>query len=455
MRMVQWILAGIFFTASCDVILVLDVGGSVRFSQFLLVLLCGAALARMIQDGRILWPRGSTALALWLLSQLLFLPLSGVIPIGIQFFALLLLTVLGVFAVVQLYGNSEDLGPLLRLYLLSYVFVGLFGLLQFTLPLLGGPGILVAQWMINGKVARINGFSYEPSYYATYLMIGWIMLVELRVSKAKVASSPLWKWATIAVTISLILSSSRTAWVFMLVELFARILPLAWRAVCGALRQAVHGTALIRLPGPATLIKATLAVVVIVGSVTYLFRSIDPLLLLSGTGIGNTAAHSFNSRHDAAFGTLDAFLEHPFIGRSLGGVPIYLASRLGVEVKTMADVRLYWGFPVFFDLLVASGIFGAIPFFLFVYATTFGALRTAKQHWPSERAKWVRAMARAMIFEWMLLMTDQNLLRVYVWVHISMVALFAYHLEFGTSKQRVPATLGPQSSPQLAAATTS
>ncbi len=449
MRMMKWVLAGCFFTASFDLILFVDVGGVVRISQLLLALVCAGAVARVIQDGRILWPRGSTALALWLLTQLLFLPLSGVITVGVQFFALLSYTIAGFFAVIQIYGKSVSLEPLMRLYLLSYVFVGLFGLVQFMTPLVGLPDILVKQWLLHGKLARINGFTYEPSYYATHLMMGWIMLVELRISGARIARGRLWKWATIALTISLILSSSKTAWLVMLVEFMVRLLPYMMRGFRSAIRQASHGRMLVSLPGRWFVINGIILIGVVIGSATYLTSLINPLQLLAGSGLANQPAHSYIQRSKEAVRTFDAFLDHPFIGHSLGGVAPYIAARNGIQPKTIEDLRLYWGFPVIFDVLAASGIFGIIPFLIFVYANTVGALRTAKKYWPSERAKWLRALARAMIFECLLLMADQNLLRVYVWFHVSMVALIAYNLEFGMVAEASATQAGSPSRPLL------
>jgi O-antigen ligase len=147
--------------------------------------------------------------------------------------------------------------------------------------------------------------------------------------------------------------------------------------------------------------------------------------------LGHQPAHSLNDRTGAAHETIAAFKEHPFVGRSLGGVSVYIASRYGIQVTTLEQAHTYWGFPVLMDVLVASGIWGFIPFLMFLYANTFGALKLAQRRWPEERAKWLRALARAMIFEWLVLMTDQNLLRVYIWFHISMVAVIAYNLEFG------------------------
>ncbi|MDP9171357.1 MAG: hypothetical protein M3N54_12120 [Acidobacteriota bacterium] len=454
MRFIHWILAVCFFTASCDIVLIINVGGSLRVSQVFLILVCIAAGAHALQHGRILWPRGGTALTVWLLSQLLFLPLSGVISIGAQFFALLAFTIAGFFAVVQLYGRSSLVEPLMKIYLASYIFVGCFGLLQFALPLAGLPSPFVQQWLLHGRLARISGFSYEPSYYATYLMMGWIMLVELRISGARLTRGPLWIWSTAAVTLSLILSSSKTAWLFMLLEIFARVLPVMWRKSLSALRQSRAGSLVLRLPPgrrvlSAFLSLAFLAFIGVLGVRTF-GKIFTADILLSGSGLAGTPAHSWIGRSEAAISTFDTFLDHPFVGRSLGGVPVYRAARIGITVHSVEEVRLYWGFPVILEVLVASGLIGIIPFLVFVYVNTVGVMRLATRRWPEERAKWLRALGRAMIFECLLLMQDQNLLRVYLWYHVSMVAVIAYHLEFAPAPEPSAAP-APRSYPLLEA----
>ena len=89
----------------------------------------------------------------------------------------------------------------MRAYLWSFVAVALYGLLQFFGPLLLHVTMpFTVQWIVHGRVARINAFSYEPSYYATYMFIGWAMLFQLRLSNAEITRGRTMKWATILVT---------------------------------------------------------------------------------------------------------------------------------------------------------------------------------------------------------------------------------------------------------------
>lgn len=440
MRLINWIMAACFFTASCDIILVLYIGGSVRFAQLMLGFVCVAAVARVVQDGRILWPRGGTAIMLWLFSQVLFLPLSGIIPFALQFLALIAFTIVAIFAVLQLYGRGEYLETLMRLYLWSYVFIAAFGLSQFVLPLLHIHPLYVQQWGQQHRIARINGFSYEPSYFATYMMMGWIMLIELRINGARITAGKHWKWMTVIVTLTMVLCTSKTAWLFMPVELLARLAVPSWKGLRNTARRWNEGVLLVRIPHRRIVLNVGAVLVVVVAGAAFIATHIDPWSLLQGTGLGNTAAHSFNDRISGMTWTWEVFMQHPFVGLTLGGVPIAISEHIGHPVHTFDDLRVYWGFPVLLEVLTASGIFGFIPFLCFVWTNTVGAMRMSTRYWPMEEARWLRALGRATIFECLMLLTDQNVLRVYVWVHLTMVTVVAYYLEYG---RRLIATEAP------------
>jgi hypothetical protein len=431
MRVVHWIFAACLFTASWDLIFNLNVGGKIRLCTFLMVFVLLAALAKIQQEGRILWPRGGTALMLWLFLQLLFIPVSGVLALAIQFYALLLYIALGIFAVVQIYGLSSWTESIMRIYMASFAFVGFFALIQFFVPVVGGPAILVQQWIIHGRFPRINGFNQEPSYFATYLLMGWIMLVDLRVSRARIASSRFWKWTTYALGGALILCTSKTAWLILLVEAAARIAPPIWGGLRSLGRQTRFGAMVITLPRPTVLLRIAIGVVGGIAVLIIVSHFINLDFFLEGTGLAGTAAHSWDGRNIRAQQTIEVFLQHPFIGRGMTGASIAIGQIYGATVTNLSELHTFWAFPVAMDVLVASGVFGVIPFVMFAWSGTFGAYKLATRYWPEERAKWLRALARGMIFEWLLLMQDQNLMRVYVWFHMTMVAVIAYNLEFG------------------------
>ena len=191
MRLVHWILTAAFLTASFDFLLVVNVGGTLHFAQVLMFPILLAALAWVVQHHTILWPRGGYALLLFTVFQgLLLFNSRGLISINLQLYALFVFTVLSLLAILQLYGRSVLVPSLFRLYLLSYVVIGAFGAVQFLMPIFHLGGLFVRQWIAYNRLARINGFNSEPSYFATYLIMGMIMLIDLRQTGARLTQAP-------------------------------------------------------------------------------------------------------------------------------------------------------------------------------------------------------------------------------------------------------------------------
>jgi hypothetical protein len=426
MKLMHWLFAFCLFTASFDIFLVIEAGGTVRIAQLVMILVCLGALAKAAQSGHILWPAGGTALALWCGVQTVFWPLSIDLWFGFRYLLFLYFTVVCFYAVVHLYGRSVYIERLMKVYLSSYVFVAAFGIFQILTPLLHLGNYLVTQWIVHDRLPRINGFCYEPSYYATYLIMGWITLLDLRYSKARITAARKWHWLTILVGASLFLSTSKTAWMFMMIEGGLRLFPIWLQWLRGLGTRLGRGELRVKVPRWRVAAAGLLLVGLAAGGIAALGRTINLNIFLAGTGINNTASHSVSTRQEQFAETIQVFKEHPFIGRSLGGV----SSRISEEHGVVNDGKTYLGFPVIMDVLAASGLIGIIPFLVFVGTNTVGMFGVIKRRWPDERAKWLRALVRAMIYECMVLMADQNVLRIYVWFHVTMVAVIAVNLRY-------------------------
>ena len=443
MKLMHWVMAASFFTASCDLILVFKLGGTVRFAQIMVLLAMLASIAQMIQHQAILWSKGATAMAMWCFFQGVLISQSQATAISAQLYFLLLFTVIGMFATLQLYGRSEWLQPLMKVYLQSFVFVGTFGLFQLVSPALHLGSFLVTQWIRNPELPRINGFSYEPSYFATYLIIGWITIIDLKVSNASIVKGRRWAWAIALLTAALVSSTSKTAIIFVVMEGLARLAPFAARITRNQFCRLQRGSLVVSLPRPAVFFRVSAIFLVSILLLGLSTRVVDPALLLVGTGLNNTAAHSVTTRRDSFNDTVEVIRQHPLIGRSLGGVAASNAALHGAKVTNVEELRLYWGFPVPVDIFAASGLLGFIPFLWFFLAITFGERQLIHKFWPDERAKWLHALIRALIFEWLCLLVDQNLLRVYFWFHVTMVVVVGYSLRYYKPKQLTAESLVP------------
>ena len=405
-------------TSSFDVLLIFDLGGTVRLSQLLTILFIVAAMSWIVQQKRVLWPRGGASLVLFMVFQaVLMLQWSGVVfVLSVQVFMLLLLSVLGIFAMLQLYGDSRYVEKLMRGYLLSFVAIAAFGMFQWVAPALHLGHPFIRQWIRYGILPRLNGLSYEPSYFATYMIMGFIMLVDLRVTRAKLTAGRRWFWATVLVSAVFFLSTSKTAWIFLLLEALLRLRPYFVRAVRIHVVRFRRGHLLLSLPRVRYVILTLVLTAATVAGLFAVSKVVALSTFLSGTGIAGTAAHSVNDRTGRAADTWRVFLNHPFIGMGLGGVATGIADLRGDYVFNFESQRFNAGFPVPLEVLAACGLVSIWPFLWFFLRITLGEARLMREHWQDDRAKWLHALIRALGFEWLCLLADQNLLRVYFWV---------------------------------------
>jgi hypothetical protein len=238
-------------------------------------------------------------LLIWCAVQAILVARAKPLERGLFYLFWLLLSVAFTGAIVQIYGraNEQVLESLMRAYVWSYLAIAAFGLLQFLGPVFHLPGLFVVQWLVYGRVPRINGFNYEPSYFAIYLVMGWVMLIDLRVSGSRLMQGRHMKWALWMTTITLILCTSRTGWIFMMVEGILRSWPwikrhvarMLWRVQAADLRWS-FGV----LRRRAVRIAFAILVLVCVGWLAY--TKPDPAMLLQGTGLAGTASHSYSDR---------------------------------------------------------------------------------------------------------------------------------------------------------------
>jgi hypothetical protein len=406
-------------TSSFDIFLVLEAGGNYRFCQIITPVLICLAIVKAARCGTI--PvLGALPLSIWFLFQILFIPAAGFWPKSLGYCLWLLLNFGLLFSYVQLFGdNFILLTRVLRWYVYSFALIASFGIVQFILPVLGFGGLFVKQWWIPGELARVNGFSYEPSYFATYLLVGFVFTGALRRNRSSLLPSInllAIYWLT---AVGIILSSSRMGIVFLFADVFLSQLKPWFSFFADFLKGHIIFFKL-RALLPSFLSIAFLGVIV-VGASTAIERSpAIALMFLNGTGISDTAAHSVIERENALGETLTVFLEHPLIGRSLGGVSAAIADLQGEKVNSFEASKNFEGMSVFAEALAASGVIGIIPFVWFLVTTILKPVRLARLASPFYSVL-LRALVRSLVFAWAILQFNQNMLRPYLWVHIAIL----------------------------------
>lgn len=407
-------------TSSFDLVLIVQAGGNFRFCQIAGLILFAIALMRLRCLATI--PTlGGLSLCTWLFIQVLFIPATAFWPKSVGYCLWLALNAATMFSFVQLFSDdARSLTAVLRWYVYSFGIIATFGIVQFLLPLLGYSALLVQQWWIPDRLARVNGFSYEPSYFATYLLIGAVFIRSLTHSNSSLlpprALSAVY-WLSIC---AIIVSSSRMGIAFAALDVVLRQFR-PWFSFC---RDMVHCRFVPVRVGAVipSIITACLLTAVSAGIVRTAERNPELVLMFfAGTGISNTTAHSVLERENSLGDTLNVFLDHPLIGRSLGGVSSAIAGLHGETIKSFEDGKAFEGMNVFAEALAASGLIGIVPFIAFLIVTIRKPLKLARIASPFY-ASMLRALVRSLLFGWAILQFNQNMLRPYVWVHIAILA---------------------------------
>jgi len=429
-KRVDYKLTHLFFilsllTASFDILLNLEINdASYRFSLVMQIIFIFSAVvaggvSKKSSGSPFIQPLAFSYLVIWGMFLVLWTPRTYHLGFSIGYTGWFLICVAVVFAAVQYYGHDRKQAlQISRIYINIYVFIAAFGLLQFVLGVLGVE-LLITQWWIAGRLPRLNGFSYEPSYYATYLITGWGMLAWLVERRVYLYSKNYTHIAFVIVSLALVLSSSRMG-ILIVIGYFAyyilkNLLSIVFRA-----RINIRFLKLMAF-------CAGLAVLAI-GAVlaTTGFKSLT--FLLFGTGLGGTADHSASIRWGQFEDTIDMFLASPIVGYGLGGLWSYLA------VKQSLPLDEVTGMNVTAEVLASTGILGFPFFILFIGTLIFGSFRFIKTR--TLESELLAAAGVGFILLFVILQFNQSIIRIYLWNHIAIMAVLYHYVR--QANARIP-----------------
>lgn len=409
-KIIRWMIYLSILTTSFDIFLAVQLGGTVRFCQIILIVPYVYFIIKIVLNKRVIIPAYIKWLLIWSVFILVFLMNTDHMERTVGYYLWLMFNIMNIFVLVNLFFEKNRLTSLIRFYGISFVSIALFGLFQFiSAPFFKLSTPLVSQWWIPGVLARINGFSYEPSYFATYELIGWTFFFFLiRLHNDTLYSKKVRNISFIILTLAILLSSSRMGIAMVIVISILSYVNNALSFLVNLCKGKIYFS---------FVLKTIFAISFIVALFAYVANSgmLDEYaFLLSGTGINGAASHSVDDRSSLAKETFNIFLENPFVGVSLGGIPEHIASLMGVN----ASDKQFEGSVVFLEVLAASGIFGIIPFLIYFIKVISSGYRV----FNCKKNTVGLSLIYALIAELIILQFNQNILRPYFWMHLAVLS---------------------------------
>ena len=314
---------------------------------------------------------------------------------------LLLLWMIFSAAIVFIINKSQFLISMLslyRVYIFSFFLIACLGLLQFCLSFFFSIDILITQKWGNG-IPRINGFFYEPSFYGTYLFIGWSSLIYIFYKSL----NPLIKhqnFYLLVISLAMILSSSRMTIIFMLLSIFYFFLLFSFGKIN-------------RTKGFFTLI------LIIISSFFFYYLYISSSVYIGGLGFEGVGSHSMDERLYQFYLTLDVFKNNFITGVGFYNLPLNI-----IEISEKFNC-LTWkgcqGMSIFLELFAACGIFGSILIGFFI------KIFLSKPVKSNENFMIITNSLKFSLFLVLILLSfNQNIFRPYLWILIGFTYSFSH-----------------------------
>lgn len=410
----RWLCLGTILFASGDLWPTVNVGFTFRLSQLLIMVALLVLLTGLPKRKIRLFPG-----ALWLCAFLVWvfvtLPFSIYPERSLGYTCWMFTDVVIVLVFVQYFDSEASVIKLMRWFLISFSALAVFGLIQLALGTIG-IDLFVSEWWIQDRLPRINGISYEPSYYASYLIVGWVLSLYLLGQKGQIPSPSVQRWCAVTTTMALLLSSSRMGWIAMTLWFVCR--GTLW-CIETLIRQRMTWRNARKLAFIPLVIGA-----VGVAAASHAAKIVDVLSdltpLVQGLGLFGTASHSSDERIGLLGSTWQAFLNHPLVGAGLGALPVDIAGQKGAFVSSLADAKGYEGGVLSIEILASTGLVGML-LVVVLAASIIRNVRARYLQFPRPVKTYVAGLSWG--FAWLLLLLHFNgqFLRVSIYVDLAIL----------------------------------
>lgn len=425
---------------SSDIFLTIELSGAtVRFSYIIFFALFILWIVFILFTKNYFIPADRTYIPLFLFCFVsLISSLNSDFPLKSLIYSLW--TIFSALTIVFLLWFSQNdglnnLNWLFKVYFYSYFAVAIFGYYQFLLPfIIGDKTPLVRQWWVHDKLARINAFSFEPSYFATYMLMGCFIWFILWIRKNDIVNYKAVILAVIALII--FLSSSRIGWIGLLLIIAYGLIEVIGHYLINKRFTKQHAIFLIAF----TVIVLLVAIVLI-----FIFNNPERFkFLFKGTGLFDTADFSYAMRSERALQTFRVFINKPgnvVFGVGPGGAGAYMVNSPEFKIYA-ADFKHIWATEpnnITAEILASTGIIGFASFAWFIILIFKRLWNLYKNNNLDLKYRTISlALFWGLIMEILILQFNQNYLRPYLWLHIGICIAASNILENHLKKKDLP-----------------
>jgi len=406
----KWLILLVFVSSSFDIFFNLNLGGFNIRTCYLAAFAFIILYSFQFKDATKFRFIGMGSFFIWSLFVLVFVWNTQFLNRNIGYVAWLGFNIFACYAIYK-FSQKAAFETLIRLYVWSFFVMALVGIAQFVMSTMGIHILITMWWRIN-QIPRVNALSYEPSYYATYLLIGFVFLFFSQRKGIFYFNRKFQILILGSISFAILLSTSRMGILFMCVILLYDFL-----------KMFVIAMFTLRISRSNFLISLFL---ISIFSVIFGRIFLDEKLrkrYLTGTGVVSTASHSKDTRIRQMNNVFLVFKQSPFVGYSLGGIAPAIAHYYGDKTKDQKKAKQYEGLNIFLEVLAASGIIG----FLFFISWLFQLFRSSillstllKVNGYAKESGIMDALRYALIAELLILILSQNILRPYLWILIGM-----------------------------------
>ena len=371
---------------------------------------------------KIILPRPLFYPFLWILLSLICSSLFSAHPVRTQgYIAVYIFNFIFYFLLPLNLFQYFQPSKLLKIYMVSFLCLGLYAVFQIFLSLFGIYDPLATQRV--GSVARGQAWTYEPSFYALYITSYVMFKNAWAIFKPRTSFSMKETLKLLGIN-CLLLASTSTGLVFSYPAFCAVSLWMAFlrpvRGLASYAKRRIFN--FIAFCGAFTAVLACLFWELFVESFFKFFY------------YGFMTHFSFYARWQGLVSSFNVFLQNPFFGVGVGGVGPYIyknTSFYDINPEMLAELESCDPTTIFTEVLASLGIVGCLGFIFlaFIFYRAFKTVIVNSQ--ISEQDKLVSiALFISLIVLLIVLQFNQGLFRPCIWIHAGVVYGYLHRFSY-------------------------